>query len=394
MTERRVDAVDTEDGETQEPGSAPHLAILGCRGIPAGYGGFETFAEVLAPHLAGRGWDVSVYCQTTGSGDITTETRDGVRLVQVPAGKDLGAWSTIRFDWRCMLHSLRQDYDVALVLGYNTAAFWLPYRVLRRGKVVFNMDGLEWKRAKWSPIAKAWLLLNEKAALALSHHFVADHPVIMRRFRRHRRKGSMIPYGSFECDAADVSLLASFGLEPFNYALVLCRIEPENSVLEFVSAFCTRRRDWKLAVVGPFHPDRNDYHARLQAAAGKRDGAVAFLGPVYDKPAVQALRYFARLYLHGHQVGGTNPSLVQALAAGNAAVLHNNAFNRAVAGPKARFFSSAAECAALLDSLLDDEARLVEMGNASLRRFQERFRWEGVLKAYEDLLGSVRDRSS
>jgi glycosyltransferase involved in cell wall biosynthesis len=202
----------------------------------------------------------------------------------------------------------------------------------------------------------------------------------------------MIPYGSFECDAADVSLLASFGLEPFNYALALCRLEPENSVLEFVSAFCMRRRDWKLAIVGSFTPETNQYHARLRAAAAKRDGAVTFLGPVYDKPAVQALRYFARLYLHGHQVGGTNPSLVQALAAGNAALLHDNPFNRGVAGPNARFFNSAADCAELLDSLLDDEARLVEMGNASLQRFHERFRWDGVLTAYEELLRSIIDR--
>jgi glycosyltransferase involved in cell wall biosynthesis len=288
-----------------------------------------------------------------------------------------------------MLHALRQGFDVTLVLGYNTAAFWLPYRALRRGKIVFNMDGLEWKRAKWGKAAKTWLLVNEKAALALSHHFVADHPVIMHRFRRQSRKGTMIPYGSFECEAADVSLLAPFGLEPFNYALALCRLEPENSVLEFVTAFCARRRDWKLAIVGSFTPDTNDYHARLQAAAAKRDGAVTFLGPVYDKPAVQALRYFARLYLHGHQVGGTNPSLVQALAAGNPALLHDNPFNRGVAGPKARFFSSASECAALLDILLDDEARLNEMGNASRERFHERFRWDWVLKTYEELLQTV-----
>lgn len=371
---------------------APRLAILGCRGIPARHGGFETFAEVLAPHLVGLGWQVSVYCQTSGHGPITTGTWNSVRLLNVPAGNDLGAWGTIRFDWRSMWHAIGQDYNVVLVLGYNTAVFWLFYRAFARGKVAFNMDGLEWKRAKWGPIAKIWLLLNERTALLVGHHFVADHPVIMSRFCRYGRKGSMIPYGSSECGTTDASLLKPFGLEPSKYALVLCRLEPENSVLELIEAFCSKPRNSRLAVVGSFDPETNQYHARLRAAAATRDGAVAFLGPVYDKLVVETLRCHARLYLHGHQVGGTNPSLVQALAAGNAVLLHDNPFNRSVAGPNACFFSTTSECAALLDFLLDDEDRLAEMGTANRLRFQESFRWEGVLQAYEDLLGSLADR--
>ena len=156
----------------------PTLRILGTRGIPASHGGFETFAEDLALHLVGRGWDVTVYCQEHGDGPLVESHWQGVRLIHIPV-PSTGSFSTIQFDWRSTRHAAREP-GLALVLGYNTAFMSALYR-FRRIPSVLNLDGLEWKRAKYNPLERAWFWVNERLAGWLSDHLIADHPEIARR---------------------------------------------------------------------------------------------------------------------------------------------------------------------------------------------------------------------
>lgn len=358
------------------------LLILGTRGVPAQHGGFETFAEKLSLFLVARGWQVTVYCQEDSGEKMWESTWEGVRRIHIPVATP-GALGTIIFDLKATWHALSQR-GLFLTLGYNTAVFNLLQRL--KGQVnVINMDGIEWRRDKWGIVAKTWFWLNERIGCWTGNHLVADHPQIKAHLATRVRdsKITMIPYGGDEVLAADAALLERYGLEPGQFSVIIARPEPENSFLEMVRAFSRRPRQHKLVVLGNFQPDSNPYHRAVMQAASEE---VLFPGAIYESPVVQALRHYARFYLHGHRVGGTNPSLVEALGAGCAVIAHDNHFNRWVAGEGAAYFSDEESCAGLFDRLLYDAAAQQAMARASEARFRESFTWPQVLVAYERLL--------
>jgi glycosyltransferase involved in cell wall biosynthesis len=359
----------------------PTLRILGIRGVPAAHGGFETFAERLALDLAQRGWRVIVYCQHEGNGPLRIDEWQGVERVHIAVKGD-GPASTIRFDWASTLHAAKHD-DLCLVLGYNTAAFMAALR-LRGVTTVINMDGIEWSRAKWGTMAKTWFWLNERAGAWLGNYLVADHPEIARHLatRASARKIHTIAYGADRVEQADVALVERLGLRPGQYASVIARPEPENSLLEIVRAFSRRRRGKQLAVLGNYSA-ANAYHQEVKRSASDE---VLLLGAIYDQSVVAALRVHSAVYVHGHQVGGTNPSLVEALGAGNAVIAHDNPFNRWVAGPGAEYFGDESALAECFDRLLDAPASLCAMQQASVSRHQEAFQWPDILARYRALL--------
>ncbi|UBM26569.1 DUF1972 domain-containing protein [Pseudomonas sp. p1(2021b)] len=358
------------------------LYILGIRGVPAQHGGFETFAEKLCLFLVARGWDVTVYCQEEGAGAKWESVWSGVKRIHIPVRQN-GALGTVVFDFLATCDALKHQ-GLFLTLGYNTAVFNLMQRVWRQVNII-NMDGIEWKRGKWGRIAKSWFWLNERIGCWGGSHLVADHPKIFEHLatRVSKQKITMIPYGGDEINTANVNLLGVYGLEPHKFSVIIARPEPENSFVEMVRAFSSQRRNHKLVVLGNFSPDVNPYHQKVMADASDE---VIFPGAIYNTAIVQALRFYCRFYLHGHRVGGTNPSLVEALGAGCAVIAHDNHFNRWVAGPGAVYFNDEKDCAVVLDNLLPDEEVYFKMKNSSRVRFNERFRWEQILQEYEDLL--------
>ncbi|MGF6551743.1 DUF1972 domain-containing protein [Paraburkholderia youngii] len=367
------------------------LSIMGTRGIPAQHGGFETFAERLALYLTKRGWNVTVYCQgQVGDTQLGEDSWRGVRRIFVPVQRD-GAMGTVEFDWKAVRIAVERDAGLVLTLGYNTAVFctYLRWRGVRN---LINMDGLEWRRSKWRWYERTWLYMNERIGCWTGNHLIADHPSIAAHLgtRVNHRKITMIPYGADRIDEyGGEEVPPGLGLGKKRYALVIARPEPENSVLEIVTAFSRRHRDAILVVLGNYDAGRNVYHRRVVNAAGPE---VLFPGAIYDQNAVKALRRHAVFYLHGHQVGGTNPSLVEALGAGSAVIAHDNEFNRWVAGPDARFFSTEADCDLHISALLADPATVRAMREASGRRFDSAFRWDSVLAQYEALLERQRPR--
>lgn len=365
--------------------TTPTLRILGTRGLPAAHGGFETFAEHLALYLVDRGWRVIVYGQEEGSGPVVEDRWQGVERVRISVARG-GPGGTIAFDWLATRHAARharRRHEVCLTLGYNTAVFCALLRLAGVPNVI-NMDGIEWHRAKWGPLARTWFWLNDWAGCWLGNHLVADHPEIARHLQRaaSANKITTIPYGADALAPLPDTAVQALGLQPGRYLTLIARPEPENSVLEAVQGYSRRPRGMQLAVLGNFS-DSNAYHRAVRAAASSE---VVFLGAIYDKPVVQALRQHSLAYVHGHQVGGTNPSLVEALGAGNAVLAHDNRFNRWVAGDAARYFVGADGFAALADSLLSDAVGLSALRQHAVERYQQAFTWDQVLAEYEALM--------
>ncbi len=362
------------------------IILLGIRGIPASHGGFETFAEYLSLYLVARGWSVTVYCQEDGAGSIYYSEWEGVKRIHIPV-KSTGPLGTIIFDFKSVMHSLRYN-GVFLTLGYNTAIFNVLHRVFLK-KNIINMDGIEWKRKKWGFAARTWFWLNERIGCWTGNVLVADHPEIENHLARRvsRDKITMIPYGGKQIETANVSLLSRFEIEKNSYALVVARPEPENSILEIVQAFSRSKRGGKLVVLGNYEPDSNSYHQKILESASNQ---VLFPGAIYESATVDALRFFCRFYVHGHQVGGTNPSLVEALGAGNAVLAHDNKFNRWVVKDGAIYFNDIDSASNAFSHLFNDNEIIAKLRSVSRKNFKSNFQWDNILKQYESLLIHIR----
>ncbi len=369
------------------------ILILGTRGIPGNHGGFETFAERLALYLVNKGWSVTVYCQTKGNRRFYS-TWQGINLVHIPVPKNSALWSII-FDLKAVINAVNQK-GIILTLGYNTAVFSLLYRLTNRVNIT-NMDGMEWWRKKWNPLEKAWLYCNERCAVWFSDHLIADHPQIklyLRQKVKTTKPITVIPYSAQVVSKVDETLLKKYSLVPKKYALIIARPEPENSILEIVSAFSQKRRNLPLVILGNYFPEKNSYHKQVMASASDE---VMFIGAIYEQKIVQTLRHYNRLYIHGHQVGGTNPSLVEALSAGSPVLAHDNPFNSWVAGEGAGYFKDKTDLSQKLTQILHDETKLKTMKQSSWARYYEGFSDNLDLKAHEFLflilLGQDRHKS-
>jgi len=363
-----------------------HLLILGIRGVPAQHGGFESFAAQLVPWMVRAGWRVTVYCQGSDTGKRYEDTWEGCRRVHIPVRGD-NALATIEFDIKSMREAIREN-GAMLTLGYNTG-FLSAYARIRGRLNLINMDGIEWKRAKYSKAQQSYLWLNERLAATAGNILIADHPEIAKHHAEHASvdKIHMIPYGSEQVEAADEELLARYGVSRDKFFSIIARPEPENSILEIIRAFSRRPRGVKVVVLGKYSRDHAYQASVLDAASDE----IVFPGAVYDRADVHALRFFSLAYVHGHQVGGTNPSLVEALGAGNAVVAHDNPFNRWVAGEAGRYFSDEDTCESQLEALIESESLRREMRQAARYRWSEVFTWPKVLTAYQALIENANN---
>ena len=362
--------------------SVKRLIIGGIRGLPARHGGFETFAEYLSLYLVKNGWEVIVYCQGEKGTKKTTTTWQGITLITIPE-VNKGPLGTVLFDLSSIIDSLKYR-SLVLTLGYNTACFNLIYRIFKIPNVI-NMDGIEWKRDKWGLIAKSWFWLNEKLGSWIGNHLIADHPEIAQHLLRNvsEAKISTIPYGAEKIEEANIDVVSPYALLPKKYALIIARQEPENSILEMVRGFSKVKRNFKLVVIGCLEPEENEYHKAILKCASEE---VLFLGAIYDKEKLSALRFYTLFYLHGHKVGGTNPSLVEALGAHNPVLAHDNKFNRWVAEDGAEYFKTEDDVSNKIDKLITSQSLINNLEEGSRISFEERYKWDDVLKSYEDLL--------
>jgi glycosyltransferase involved in cell wall biosynthesis len=360
----------------------PTVRILGTHGVPANYGGFETAAENVAKYLVRRGWRAIVYCQVKGSGPIVSDSWNGIDRVLIPISRD-GWLGTSLFDLISVRHAARYP-DVCLTFGYNTAIFNVIQRVKTVPNVI-NMDGIEWSRARWGFARQAILYTNERIACLVGNELIADHPEISSYLRKKAsaNKITTITYGADAVSSSAADVPESYGLTPGKYFTLIARPIPENSILEIVSGFCRRERPTELVILGDYRPEQDRYHGRVMDAVNDR---VHFLGGIYEPAKVKALRYHGVGYIHGHTVGGTNPSLVEAMAAGNPIVAHDNPYNQWVAQDSALYFRTAGEVDEALTRLESEPGLAERLSDAARRRHASEFTWERVAGQYEELL--------
>ncbi|MDH4056429.1 MAG: DUF1972 domain-containing protein [Gammaproteobacteria bacterium] len=360
--------------------AAKSIGILGSRGIPARYGGFETFAEQLAIRLAGSGVDVTVYCELTEPN--AARTYKGVNLVHVPC-VSLGALTTVIFDLRCLWRA-RNTHDVVYMLGYGASPFCFLPR-LWGNDVWINMDGIEWARSKWNWLAKFWLKICESAAMRTANVIVADAEGIRSHLQeRYARTPQcvVIPYGAELLQVAPPEqCLNAFDVNSGAYYLVVCRLEPENHVLEIVKGFTKSSTSSPLLLFG----DKDSGTEYVSQLLQYESTLVRFMGTLYEAEKLQTLRWHCRAYLHGHSVGGTNPSLLEALGCGNAIIAHDNPFNREVASVAGRYFRDDDDLASIIAET--DRTRVSdEIRQRSWSIIRQKYTWSRVTESYLSML--------
>jgi glycosyltransferase involved in cell wall biosynthesis len=358
------------------------IAILGTRGIPASYGGFETLAEQLSRRLAARGHDVTVYCRSHHTPAGMREY-GGAKLVVLPTVRTKYL-DTAMHALVSSLHAARRSYDAVLYCNAITAAVcWIPRR-FSGSRILLNVDGLERKRRKWSAAGRAAYAVSERLAAKLADLVVTDAEVIRDYYRReYGISPAMIPYGGDLDPPSGRAALDRLGLEEGGYFLYVSRLEPENNALEVVREYRRVKGELPLVVVGSA-PYAASYIARVRAEADPR---VMFPGAIYGD-GYRELLFRARGYVQATEVGGTHPALVEAMGAGRVVAYNDSPDNREVCGAAGLPFGilRPGELAAILDSLVDDPARFAVLGEDAKRRVAERYRWEAVAEAYERAL--------
>lgn len=363
-----------------------HVAILGSRGFPSTYGGFETLVRRLAPFLVARGHAVTVYGRQPGTGEPRVGVIDGVRVVH-SRGVDTKAASTLTFGITAAVHACREQPDVVLVLNVANG-FVLPLLRSRGISTVVNVDGVEWERAKWGGLARATFLAGARLSASTAELLIADACQLVRVW--HDKFGvnpRFIPYGADVLDAVGAGRVRRLGLQPGSYALAVARLAPENNVDLFVEAI--ERLSWSVpaVVVGSAN-----YGYRLEADLARLHaaGRVLWLGHVADQALLAELWGNAGVYFHGHSVGGTNPALLQAMGAGAPTLAVATEFNREVLGCEGQLVApDSGVIAHEIERLLGDTARRHEMVERGRKIIGSRYRWDDVCLAYEDALTEV-----
>lgn len=359
------------------------IAILGTRGIPNQYGGFEQFAEYLSVGLHQRGHDVAVYIPHFHP--YQEETFKGVRLHRIYSPEHcFGAAANFLYDYLCLRDAVNRGYDIALECGYQSASISYRLGSLKKTRIVTNMDGMEWMRAKWSPMVKRLTRWGEGLGVRHSHALVADNVGIQDYLREAYGAGSTcIPYGAEIIEAPPPALLATYHVEPGQYFLAIARLEPENNLEMQIEGYRRSSRAEPFLIVGNH---QTPYGRKLQEECKDLPG-VRFLGGIYQKPVLDALRHHTRLYLHGHSVGGTNPSLLEAMACGTLIAAHDNPFNRAVLRDSALFFQ---DPESVRDTLCTEPmAFRSRFRDANLELIRNTYSWDRITTQYEQLFLTV-----
>jgi len=354
------------------------IAILGTRGIPANYGGFETFAEELSTRLATHGHRVSVYCRERPAEAVYR----GVNLRYCPTIRHKYL-DTIAHTFLSTLHLLGRRADVALYCNGANAIFTVIPRLFGM-PVALNVDGLERRRQKWNRAAKAWYLASEWLATFLPNAVVTDARAIQDYYmQRYGKRTTFIPYGAETGKVESTAALAELGLQPGHYFLYVSRMEPENHALEVRQAFERVRTDMKLALIGDA-PYAREY---IRQVRDTRDPRIVIPGAIYGR-GYHELDSHCFAYIHATEVGGTHPALIEAMGRGALVIYRDTAENAEVAGDAGiPFRDDLAE--KLAQALAMSDAEREELRRRARERVERHYCWDAVATAYENLFQSI-----
>jgi len=354
------------------------IAILGTRGIPNYYGGFEQFAEFFSVYLAKKGHEV--YCYNSHNHKFREDNFNGVHIIHKhdPEYK-YGTFGQFIYDYNCILDSRKRDFDIILQLGYTSNSVWF-FLLPKKSIIISNMDGLEWKRSKYSFPVQQFLKVAEWLAAVSSDYLVADSLGIQSFLKkRYNKKSTYIAYGAYPFENPNEEILTKYKVTQGNYNMIMARFEPENNLDMVLDGVAKSDNKTPILVVGKHETKYGEYLKNKYAGYSN----IWFMGGIYNLEDLNNLRYYSNLYFHGHSVGGTNPSLLEAMASKALIAAHNNEFNKGVLKENAFYFSNSNEVKLLLENTKREENKIkIE---ANFNAIKKDFNWEIINAKYLQL---------
>jgi hypothetical protein len=362
------------------------ISFVGSRGIPATYGGFETFVEEISYKLANKNdLRIIIVCDYSNS---TINLPDNIVCIRSRYDKSV---NPISFYFNSVYLGLKHS-DIIFVLGSFGSLFY--FLNLYYGRIIVtNTDGLEHRREKWSFIGRIFLKLLERLSVLQSNYVICDSIEISNYMRAeynssYHKKYRVIEYGATDNSSrVSQSVLSEYKLSPFEYYIIVARIEPENHILEKIEGYLKSGSSKKLLLVG--NVPQNNYGREVSALI-KNSTDIISPGGIYNRDKLFSLRYYAFVYLHGHSVGGTNPSLLEALSASNICICHDNVFNREVTDDSMYYFANTSEISKninLVESL--EISELIKYRDNAKSIINKRYTWDKIESKYWDFINSL-----
>jgi glycosyltransferase involved in cell wall biosynthesis len=363
------------------------IGILGTRGIPNYYGGFEHISEYVSAGLVKKGHSVTVY--NSHNHPYTADNWNGVEIVHCYDPEYLiGTAGQFAYDFNCLADARKRNFDVILLMGYTSSSVWGKLYP-KNSAIITNMDGLEWKRSKYSKPVQRFLKYAEKLAVKYSQYYISDSKVIRSYLKdKYDVESRYIPYGADLFSEQEREQFDKSDAKKEDYFLLMARMEPENNIETILEGFNYSGSNKSFKVLG----DTGNRFGKYITHRFKNDERIQFKGSMFDNVAVRSLQNNSYLYFHGHSVGGTNPSLLEAMASEALIAAHNNPINKSVLNSDAFYFNNAEEVRQLVENVQRHDTEKTMVKN-NLHKIQYQFNWEKVIDEYEQfIIESYNDR--
>lgn len=353
------------------------IAILGTRGIPNQYGGFEQLAQYLSLGLVKKGHEVYVYSPHNHL--YKEKSWNGVNIIHCydPESR-IGTAGQFIYDLNCILDSRKRNFHVLLMLGYTSSSIWGPLYP-KNSTILFNMDGMEAKRSKYSTPVKKFLSFAERLAIQFSNFVIADSRVIKSYLdRKYDISSRYIAYGAQVFANEEEAILKNYKVSRGKYFMSIGRMVSENNLEIILDGFTSSDADAKFLVVS----NPANKFGQYLVDKYREDSRILFPGTIYDQEKTHSLKRYSSLYFHGHSVGGTNPCLLEAMASQSLIAAHDNEFNRSILNEDAYYFSTPSDVKELVENISFGE-REREMVKSNFYKVTQQFNWENIIDEYE-----------
>ena len=360
------------------------IAIIGTRGIPNNYGGFEQFAEYLSVGLVNKGHEVFVY--NSHNHPYKEDRFNGVNIIHCYDPEYLiGTTGQFIYDLNCIINSRKLDVDIVFQLGYTSSSIWNIF-MPKKAILVTNMDGMEWKRSKFSKIAKLYLHIAERLCIRYTDHFIADSLGI-KDYLNHTFNiaSTYIPYGAELMSKSNIDILKRYNLKKYNYDIVIARIEPENNIEMIIEGYLDSKKERDLVIIGNMNTKFGRYISNKH-----NDTGIKYLGFVSGIENLNSLRNFSNLYFHGHSVGGTNPSLLEAMASNSLICAHDNIFNKSILERDAYYFTHSEQITDVINNKIKVKENEFVINNKE--KINHSYLWQKIVSDYNALFVQILNK--
>ena len=360
------------------------IAIIGTRGIPNHYGGFEQFAEHISVFLSKKGHEITVY--NSHNHPFQKNIWKGVNIIHCYDPEFfLGTIGQFFYDFNCILNTRKKNFDIILQLGYTSSSIF-NFFFKENTIIVTNMDGLEWRRSKFNKITKLFLRFSESLAVKKSDYLISDSIGIKNYIKnKYNIKSKYIAYGTEELDKNRLGSLVSFNLKKYNYDLIVARMEPENNIEMIIKGFLNSNMNRYLVIVGSLKTNFAKYLVK-----NYKNEKIKYLGFVSETHNLNALRYYSNIYFHGHSVGGTNPSLLEAMSSNSLICAHKNIFNETILDKDGFYFHNTKDVTDIINKIQKKE--YLKLIRNNIIKTKKYYSWDKICTKYELFFKEIHNK--